>query len=87
MPRADQSALQAVWDRVTAFFDKVPGAELYPHHLTASEAGRIAREAQVKRLAPTHIPPHLDPARSVHEAELAFDRPVRLAAPGARFDV
>jgi len=161
-------APQAVWDRVTAFFDKEPGAELYevfdfrpvvggdeaeigeisvsfvemdhpvptvgsrwtagghslfytadtgpggdwasraegahlmlseatrqgdagdkehPHHLTASEAGRIAREAQVKRLALTHIPPHLDPARSVHEAELAFDRPVRLAAPGACFDV
>jgi hypothetical protein len=31
----------------------------------------------------THIPPHLDPARSVIEAEATFDRPVSLAVPGA----
>ncbi|MGH8946732.1 MAG: MBL fold metallo-hydrolase [Acidimicrobiia bacterium] len=59
----------------------------YTHHLTAGEAGAIAREAEVARLVLTHIPPYLDPARSLHEAEVAFDRPVTLATPGAHFDV
>ncbi len=59
----------------------------YPHHLTATEAGAIAREVGARKLVLTHIPPYLDPARSIHEAEVAFDRPVRLAVPGASFDV
>lgn len=57
------------------------------HHLTAGEAGAIAREVGVERLVLTHIPPYLDPARSIHEAETAFDRPVALATPGATFDI
>lgn len=56
-------------------------------HLTAAEAGAIAREVGAQRLMLTHIPPYLDPARSVHEAEVAFDRPVGLAVPGTCFDV
>lgn len=59
----------------------------YPHHLTATEAGAIARRAQASRLTLTHIPPYLDPSQSVAEAETAFDRPVRLATPGTSFDV
>lgn len=59
------------------------GVEEYPHHLTAAEAGRIAREMGARRLMLTHIPPHRDPARSVAEAEAVFDRPVALAVPGA----
>jgi ribonuclease BN (tRNA processing enzyme) len=59
----------------------------YPHHLTATEAGRIAREVGARRLVLTHIPPYLDVSRSIHEAELAFDRPVALAMPGVTFDV
>lgn len=59
------------------------GVAPYPHHLTAREAGRIAREARAEKLMLTHIPPHLDPARSVQEAEEVFDRPVGLAVPGA----
>lgn len=59
------------------------GVAPYPHHLTAAEAGTIAREAGAKQLMLTHIPPHLDPARSVAEAEATFDRPVALAVPGA----
>lgn len=59
----------------------------YSHHLTAGEAGEIAREVGAGRLVLTHIPPYLDPARSLHEAELAFDRPVTLATPGAHFTV
>jgi arylsulfatase len=64
-----------------------PGVNEYPHHLTAGEAGTIAREAGAKRLVLTHIPPYLDVSQSVHEAELAFDRPVAAATPGAQFDV
>lgn len=61
--------------------------EDYPHHLTATEAGEIAREAGAGSLVLTHIPPYLDASRSVHEAELTFDRPVALAMPGGVFDV
>jgi len=59
----------------------------YPHHLMASESGQIAREAGVGRLVLTHIPPYLDSSKSIHEAELVFDKPVALAAPGVVFDV
>jgi ribonuclease BN (tRNA processing enzyme) len=59
----------------------------YPHHLMASEAGRIARDMGVHRLVLTHIPPYLDPSRSIHQAEVAFDRSVALATPGVVFDV
>lgn len=59
----------------------------YAHHLTAGEAGEIAREVGAKRLVLTHIPPYYDAAKSVHEAELVFDRAVTLATPGARLDV
>lgn len=57
------------------------------HHLTAAEAGQLAREAGVGRLVLTHIPPYLDASRSVHEAESVFDRPVTLATPGMSLDV
>jgi ribonuclease BN (tRNA processing enzyme) len=66
---------------------QVRGEGDYPHHLTATEAGQVARTIGAARLVLAHIPPYLDPSRSVHEAELAFDRPVALAAPGVTFDV
>jgi len=56
-------------------------------HLTAAQAGAIAREAGVGELALTHIPPHLDVHASVAEAETTFGRPVRLAVPGATLEV
>ncbi|MGA8040713.1 MAG: MBL fold metallo-hydrolase [Acidimicrobiia bacterium] len=59
----------------------------YPHHLTATEAGAIAREVGAKRLVLTHIPPYLDVNKSVHESELAFDRPVGAAVAGGVIDV
>ena len=62
-------------------------ASEYPHHLRAAEAGRIAREAGARRLMLTHIPPHLDPAVSVEEAEATFGREVMLAVPGTRHRV
>lgn len=58
-----------------------------PQHLTATEAGTIAREVGAHRLVLTHIPPYFDPARSIHEAETAFDRPVALATPATSFDI
>ncbi len=54
----------------------------YPHHLTAAEAGALARAAGVDRLMLTHIPPVVDPRRSVEEAEAEFGRAVELAVPG-----
>lgn len=61
--------------------------ETYPHHLTAVEAGRIARSRRATRLMLTHIPPHLDPDRSIGESERTFDRPVALAVPGTTHKV
>lgn len=66
-----------------ATYQGEPGLHPYPHHLTAGESGSIARQVGAKRLMLTHLPPYLDPARSVIEAEAAFDRPVALAVPGA----
>lgn len=59
----------------------------WPHHLTAGEAGEIARRSRARRLVLTHLWPTLDPNRSVAEAEATFDRPVGLAVPGARLKV
>ena len=59
----------------------------YPQHMSATEAGATARRAGAGSLVLTHIPPYLDPAISVSEAEKEFDRPVRLAVPGTSFDV
>ncbi len=66
-----------------ASYQGEPGVAEYPHHLTAREAGRIARSEGARALMLTHIPPHLDPARSVIEAEETYGRAVALAVPGA----
>jgi len=60
------------------------GTEEGPGHLTAGQAGAIARRVGAHSLMLTHIPPHLDPTRSVSDAEHVFDRPVALAVPGLR---
>lgn len=59
----------------------------YPHHLSAAEAGAIARDVGAGKLVLTHIPPYLDSSVSVAEAEQEFDRAVRLAVAGTSFDV
>lgn len=70
-----------------ATYQGEPGRDDYPHHLTAREAGGIARRVGAERLVLTHIPPHLDPVDSVSEAEETFGRPVALAVPGAEHRV
>lgn len=65
-----------------ASYQGAPGANSYPHHLTATEAGSLARSRQARHLMLTHIPPYLDSSLSVSEAEATFDRPVELAVPG-----
>jgi ribonuclease BN (tRNA processing enzyme) len=64
-----------------------PEAEPYRRHLTAGQAGLLARQAGARRLMLTHIPPHVDVTASIQEAETAFDRPVELAVPGVTSEV
>lgn len=64
-----------------------PADHDYTQHLTAGQAGQIAREQRARRLMLTHVPAHLDAAASVIEAENSFDRPVALAVPGTVHDV
>ena len=59
----------------------------YPHHMTGSEAGSLALRAGVRNLMLTHIAPHVDPHRSVMEAESEFGGRVSIAVPGARIIV
>ncbi len=66
-----------------ASLGSAPPQRLVPHHLTADQAGQIAREQRAKRLMLTHIPPHIDSPQAVAAAERTFDRPVALAVPGA----
>lgn len=54
------------------------------NHLTALEAGRLARAAAARSLMLTHFWPGLDRAQYAAEAAAAFGAPVRLAHPGAR---
>jgi ribonuclease BN (tRNA processing enzyme) len=56
-------------------------------HMTGSEAGTIARDARVRRLALTHIPPWHDKQDAVLEAKDVYDGPVSLAAEGVTYDL
>ncbi|MEO7197057.1 MAG: MBL fold metallo-hydrolase, partial [Solirubrobacterales bacterium] len=56
-------------------------------HMSASECGRLAREAGVSRLVLTHISDELDLARSLDLAREAFGGPVEIAAEGAAYEV
>lgn len=53
-------------------------------HLSARQAGALARAAEARRLMLTHLWPGLDPNASVVEGSEAFGREVLLAAPHQR---
>jgi ribonuclease BN (tRNA processing enzyme) len=53
-------------------------------HLSARQAGELARAAGARRLMLTHLWPGLDPTASVVEGSEAFGREVLLAAPSQR---
>jgi ribonuclease BN (tRNA processing enzyme) len=52
-----------------------------PIHLSARQAGEMARAAQARRLVLTHLWPTLDPVAAVEEGSEAFGHAVVLAAP------
>ena len=54
----------------------------FVHHLTAFEAGAIARAARAQKLILTHLPPNLDRQRSLADARAAFGSDTALASPG-----
>ncbi|MCX7620663.1 MAG: MBL fold metallo-hydrolase [Acidimicrobiales bacterium] len=56
-------------------------------HLSARQAGSMARDAGVDRLVLTHLEPRTDPARSRAEGSAAFGREVSVAAEHAVFVV
>lgn len=58
-----------------------------PHHLTGSEAGRIAADAGVGRLILTHLAPTLTPQEIRNAASAEFPGPIEVASPGMRVAV
>lgn len=56
-------------------------------HLSARQAGAMARQAAAGRLVLTHVWPTVDPEASRAEAEAAYGRPVELARMHESFDV
>jgi ribonuclease BN (tRNA processing enzyme) len=59
----------------------------FPFHLSAAEAAAIAATAGVRVLVLTHLPPTLDPGRSVTEASAEFSGEIHVARPGLTIDV
>jgi len=57
-----------------------PNPKMREVHMTAEEAGELAEQARVRRLAVTHIVPGLDPQVSLQQAKSRFRGKVLLAA-------
>lgn len=58
-----------------------------PVHMTALEAGSMARESRVRRLVITHLLPGADAEGARAEAESAYGAPVELARSGLVLDI
>lgn len=58
-----------------------------PIHLSARQAGELARAAEARRLVLTHLWPTIDPVASAAEASDAFGSEAVLAAPGATLHI
>lgn len=56
-------------------------------HLTTTDAGRMAREADVQRLVITHLAPGTAPAEAGAQASEAFGADVALAVANATFQI
>lgn len=56
-------------------------------HMTGSQAGKLAREAGVRRLLLTHFFPTSDPQEPVAAAQAAFDGPVEAVREGEVYEV
>ena len=59
----------------------------FAHHLTAAEAGAIAREAGAHTLILTHLRPSLDKQRSINNARAEFEGRVAIAAPADVYQI
>ena len=59
----------------------------FVHHLTAAEAGAIARDGRVGKLILTHLPPSLDIERSRADAAAVFGGEVAIASPGDVYEI
>jgi ribonuclease BN (tRNA processing enzyme) len=56
-------------------------------HMTGSEAASLARDARVRHLVLTHIPPWHDKEHAVRETRGVYDGPVSLAREGSTFEL
>lgn len=59
----------------------------FAHHLTAREAGEIARDAGAAKLILTHLRPELDWRQARVDAERSFGGPVAVASPGDVYEI
>ncbi|MCP3995406.1 MAG: MBL fold metallo-hydrolase [bacterium] len=59
----------------------------FAHHLTAAEAGEIARAGEAEMLILTHLRPSLDKQRAGEDAVKAFGGRVAVASPGDVFQI
>lgn len=87
----EEAAQQADLFLCEATYQDLPpgreGEKSRAHHMTAREAGLVAKRAGAKRLVLTHLKMDLDPARSLKEAEDGFGKAVEMAQPGRAFVV
>jgi ribonuclease BN (tRNA processing enzyme) len=63
-----------------------PEHEGHVQHLSARQAGKLARTLGAGRLVVSHVVPGVDPEAQLHMAEQAFGGPVELAAANQSFD-
>lgn len=61
--------------------------DVHGMHMSGREAGRLAREANVKKLVLVHLPPWADKDATVAAAREEFDGEIVLGVPGAEFEL